>query len=65
VSGVPVDTIPLVAHVAGIPVEEVLPGVLACGFVGVRVATISLRNRLTRSAGRRSKAGRASNGSAQ
>ncbi len=56
----PLDGIPLVAHVAGIPVEEVLPGVLACGFLGVRVASVSLRNRLGRSSGRRSKAGRAS-----
>jgi hypothetical protein len=56
-------TSPLLAHVAGVPVEEVLPGVLACGFVGVRVATVSLRNRLGRFAGRRSRAGRASNGS--
>jgi hypothetical protein len=59
------DTSPLLAHVAGVPVEEVLPGVLACGFVGVRVATVSIRNRFSRSAGRRSKGARASNGKAQ
>ena len=59
-NGVPADTI-LLAHVAGVPVEEVLPGVLACGFVGVRVATVSLRNRWSRSAARRSKVGKASN----
>jgi hypothetical protein len=57
VSSVPVDTI-LVAHVAGVPVEEVLPGVLACGFLGVRVASASLRNRMERFSGRRSKARR-------
>ena len=63
-SSVPVDTI-LVAHVAGIPVEEVLPGVLACGFLGVRVAGVSLRKRLSRSPTRRDKASRASSGSVQ
>ena len=58
-NSLPADTI-LLAHVAGVPVEEVLPGVLACGFVGVRVATVSLRNRWSRSVARRSKVGRAS-----
>ena len=53
----PLETIPL-AHVAGVPVEEVLPGVLACGYLGVRVASASLRNRMERFSGRRSKARR-------
>ena len=37
---------PLLAHVAGIPVEEVLPGVVACGAAGIRVATVYVRRRL-------------------
>jgi hypothetical protein len=37
---------PLLGHVAGIPVEETLPGVLAVGAVGVRLATEWLRRRL-------------------
>ncbi len=36
---------PLLAHVAGLPVEEVLLGVLACGAAGIRVATVYLRRR--------------------
>jgi hypothetical protein len=37
---------PLLGHVAGVPVEETLPGVLAIGFVGVRLATDWVRRRL-------------------
>ena len=37
---------PLLGHVAGVPVEETLPGVLAVGAVGVRLATEWLRRRL-------------------
>jgi hypothetical protein len=37
---------PLLGHVAGIPVEETLPGVLAIGAVGVRVAAQWVRRRL-------------------
>jgi len=37
---------PLFGHVAGVPVEETLPGVLALGAVGVRLATGWLRRRL-------------------
>jgi hypothetical protein len=45
---------PLLGHVAGVPVEETLPGVLAVGAVGVRLATEWLRRRLRRrSAGER------------
>ncbi|HEY6672616.1 MAG TPA: hypothetical protein VIZ91_08975 [Solirubrobacterales bacterium] len=40
------DWTPLLAHVAGVPVEEVLPGVLAVGAVGARVATDWVRRRL-------------------
>ncbi len=43
----PIDTTPLLAHVAGVPVEEVLPGVLACGAVGIRVATVYVLRRLS------------------
>lgn len=43
----PIDTTPLLAHVAGVPVEEVLPGVLACGAMGIRVATVYVRRRLS------------------
>jgi hypothetical protein len=39
---------PLLGHVAGVPVEETLPGVLAVGFVGVRLATDWVRRRLRR-----------------
>ena len=43
---------PLLGHVAGLPVEETLPGVLAVGAVGARLATEWLRRRLRwRSAG--------------
>jgi hypothetical protein len=54
---------PLLGHVAGIPVEETLPGVLAVGAVGVRLATHWLRRRLgwrytaEKGAGRGSRAG--------
>src|SRR5262249_56366162 len=34
---------PLVGHVAGVPVEETLPGVLALGVVGAHVAREWLR----------------------
>jgi hypothetical protein len=37
---------PLLGHVAGVPVEETLPGVLAVGAVGVRLMTEWLRRRL-------------------
>jgi hypothetical protein len=37
---------PLLGHVAGVPVEETLPAVLAIGFVGVRLATDWVRRRL-------------------
>ena len=37
---------PLLGHVAGVPVEETLPGVLAIGFVSVRLATDWVRRRL-------------------
>ena len=37
---------PLLGHVAGVPVEETLPGVLAVGAVGVRLAIEWLRRRL-------------------
>jgi hypothetical protein len=37
---------PLVGHVAGVPVEETLPGVLAIGFVSVRLAADWVRRRL-------------------
>ena len=37
---------PLLGHVAGIPVEETLPGVLAVGVVGARVAADWIRRRL-------------------
>jgi hypothetical protein len=50
VRDVPIDTTPLLAHVAGVPVEEVLPGVLACGAVGVRMATVYVRRRVSRRA---------------
>ena len=49
------ETTPLFAHVAGVPVEEMLPGVLACGAVGVRVATHSIRHRVGRRGKRRAK----------
>jgi hypothetical protein len=37
---------PLLGHVAGVPVEETLPGVLAVGAVGARLATEWVRRRL-------------------
>jgi hypothetical protein len=37
---------PLLGHVAGVPVEETLPGILAVGAVGVRLATEWFRRRL-------------------
>jgi hypothetical protein len=37
---------PLLGHVAGVPVEETLPGVLAVGVLGARLATEWLRRRL-------------------
>ncbi len=39
---------PLLGHVAGVPVEETLPGVLAVGAVSVRLASEWLRRRLGR-----------------
>ncbi len=43
---------PLLGHVAGIPVEETLPGVLAIGAVGARVAAQWVRRRLGQQAER-------------
>ena len=37
---------PLLGHVAGVPVEETLPGVLTIGAVGARLAAEWLRRRL-------------------
>jgi hypothetical protein len=37
---------PLLGHVAGVPVEETLPGVLAVGAVGARLATEWVLRRL-------------------
>jgi hypothetical protein len=54
---------PLLGHVAGVPVEETLPGVLAVGAIGARLATEWLRRRLhwrsfgDKGAGRRSHQG--------
>jgi hypothetical protein len=48
---------PLLGHVAGVPVEETLPGVLAVGAVGVRLATEWLRRRLRSSSARERAAG--------
>ena len=46
---------PLLGHVAGVPVEETLPGVLAVGAIGARLATEWLRRRLRwRSSGEQS-----------
>jgi hypothetical protein len=39
---------PLLGHVAGVPVEETLPGVLAIGALSARLATDWLRRRLGR-----------------
>jgi hypothetical protein len=49
---------PFLAHVAGVPVEETLPGVLAVGAVGARLATEWLRRRLGRRHPREKGAGR-------
>jgi hypothetical protein len=35
----------LLAHIAGLPVEEVLLGVLALGAAGIRMATVYVRRR--------------------
>ena len=37
---------PLLGHVAGVPVEETLPGVLAVGVVGSRLLSDWFRRRL-------------------
>ncbi|HSD25556.1 MAG TPA: hypothetical protein VLB79_14645 [Solirubrobacterales bacterium] len=37
---------PMLGHVAGVPVEETLPGVVAVGAIGARIATEWLRRRL-------------------
>jgi hypothetical protein len=37
---------PILGHVAGVPVEETLPGVIAIGAVSVRLATVWVRRRL-------------------
>jgi hypothetical protein len=37
---------PLLGHVAGLPVEETLPGVLAIGAVSARLAAEWVRRRL-------------------
>ena len=49
---------PLLAHVAGIPVEEVLPGVVACGAAGIRVATVYVRRRRGERGARRERGAR-------
>jgi len=41
---------PILGHVAGLPVEETLPGVLAVGAVGARLATEWIRRQLRRPA---------------
>lgn len=41
------------AHVGGIPVEETLPGLLAIGFLGMRVAVYHLGERASRLFSRR------------
>ena len=51
-SGVSFDCTPLLAHVAGVPVEEMLPGVLALGAASVSVATEWVRRRLSWRKGR-------------
>lgn len=43
----------ILAHVAGIPVEETLPGFLAIGFLGMRVAVYHLGERTSRFFSRR------------
>jgi hypothetical protein len=37
---------PILGHVAGVPVEETLPGVLAIAAVGARLASEWLRRRV-------------------
>ena len=49
---------PLLGHVAGVPVEETLPGVLAVGAVGARLATEWVRRRLRWRSAREKGAGR-------
>lgn len=46
----------ILAHVAGIPVEETLPGFLAIGFLGMRVAMYHLGERTSRLFSRRDRA---------
>ena len=48
---------PLLGHVAGVPVEETLPGVLAVGAIGARLATEWLRRRLRWRSSREQSAG--------
>jgi hypothetical protein len=48
---------PLLGHVAGVPVEETLPGVLAVGAVGARLATEWVRHRIRRRSARDKGAG--------
>jgi hypothetical protein len=43
----------ILAHVAGIPVEETLPGFLAIGFLGMKVAVYHLGERTNRLFSRR------------
>jgi hypothetical protein len=43
----------ILAHVAGIPVEETLPGFLAIGFLGMKVAVYHLGERTNRFFSRR------------
>ena len=49
---------PLLGHVAGVPVEETLPGVLAVGAIGARLATEWLRRRFRWRPAREKVAGR-------
>jgi hypothetical protein len=49
----------LLAHVAGVPVEEMLPGLLAGGTAAVTLVTISIRRRLEGRARRRRQGGSA------
>jgi hypothetical protein len=37
---------PILGHVAGVPVEETLPGLLAVGLIGARVTADWVRRRL-------------------
>lgn len=43
----------ILAHIAGVPVEETLPGVLAVGFLGVRLSAHYLQQRARRLRSRR------------